>query len=131
MQVTSIIRGSVRNGVRRTPEVTEDEELHRRPVAPEDEVRVRARSGLPKVVRAPDLECFVHLLGPPRACVSVQIQASVLAEARSAARLSRRSLDLVVEDALSTHLRAMGLLRGATSGVYTIRDHDRLEVVDE
>src|SRR5690348_8453509 len=83
-RVVSVIRGSVRDRTRRTPEVTDDEELWLRPVAPEDDVRVRLGGVLPKVVRATELACFRHL-APTLVRVEVQLGESVVREAKAAA----------------------------------------------
>jgi hypothetical protein len=127
VHVESVIRGSVRDRARRTPEVTDDEELWRRPVAPEDEVRVRCPTGLPKVVQAPELECFAYLAPAAVERTDVGLEREVLATARMAASAQRRPLDAFVNDAVARELRALGLLRtdettapGAERGA---RDH--------
>jgi hypothetical protein len=125
VEVTAVIRGSVRGSPRRAPEVTEDEELWERPVAPEDDVRVRAR-GIPKLVRAPELACFSHLQAARYLPVEVQLEARILAEAQAAARLARRTLDAVVDEALAKHLRAIGFLRGHSGEVPAAGDNERL-----
>ncbi len=123
-RIVSIIRGSVRGHVRRSPEVTDDEELTQRPVAPEDEVRVRLAGVLPKVVRATELACFRHLMGPALVRVEVAIEKNVLHETKVAAQIARRSLDAVVDEALTKHLRSIGFLRSQSDEVY-IGDGDR------
>src|SRR5438552_8203797 len=107
-RVVSVIRGSVRDRTRRTPEVTDDEELWLRPVAPEDDVRVRL-GGVPKVVRATELAWFRHL-APTLVRVEVELEESVVREAKAAASMARRSLDAVVDEALTKHLRSIGFL---------------------
>ena len=123
-RIVSIIRGSVRGHVRHSPEVTDDEELSERPVAPEDEVRVRLGGVLPKVVRATELACFQHLAGLTVVRVEVEIEENVLHQTRVAAQLARRSLDAVVDEALTKHLRSIGFLRSQSGEVY-IGDGDR------
>jgi hypothetical protein len=111
VRVESVIRGSVRERERRAPEVKDDEELWRRPVAPEDEVRIRLPDGLPKVVRAPDLQCFAYLAPAAVERTDVGLEREVLATARMAASAQRRPLDAFVNDAVARELRALGLLR--------------------
>jgi hypothetical protein len=117
--VVGIIRGSVRDRTRRSPEVTDNEELYARPVAPEDGVRVRIGGVLPKVVRATELACFRHLAGPPLVRVEVRLERAVLHEANVAAQISRRSLDAVLDEALTKHLRSIGFLRSQSGEVHT------------
>lgn len=117
-RIVSIIRGSVRDRVRRSPEVTDDEELWLRPVAPEDDVRVRMGGVLPKVVHATELACFRHLM-PTRVQVELRLEESILRETQSAARMARKSFDDVVDEALSKHLRSIGFLRSQSGEVYT------------
>jgi hypothetical protein len=111
VRVESVIRGSVRERERRAPEVKDDEELWRRPVAPEDEVRIRCPDGLPKVVRAPELQCFAYLAPAAVERTDVGLEREVLATARMAASAQRRPLDAFVNDAVARELRALGLLR--------------------
>ena len=118
-RIVSIIRGTVRDRTRRSPEVTDDEELWLRPVAPEDDVRVRLGGSLPKVVRATELACFQDLAGPPLVRVEVRLDENVVHEAKAAAQMSRRSLDSVLDEALTKHLRSIGFLRSQSGEVYT------------
>ena len=127
VRVESVIRGSVRDRARSAPEVKDDEELWRRPVAPEDEVRIRCPDGLPKIVRAPELQCFEYLAPAAVERTDVGLEREVLATARMAASAQRRPLDAFVNDAVARELRALGLLRtsemAAPAAERGARDH--------